>query len=75
MVLMMKGCRNLGVKEPKGIVMTRKVEEQKGPIRCNTPPTLNQMTYPERVADRKQECAMRRSAQTLTLHEPKTSKR
>lgn len=51
--------------------MAKKVQEQKGPIKCNTPPTLKMMTYPERVKDRQEECAMRRSAQTLTMHTPK----
>ena len=47
-----------------------KVPEQKGPIHPN-PPTLKQMTYPERVRDREHEVIERRRMQTLDLHEPK----
>jgi hypothetical protein len=47
-----------------------KVEEQKGPIDCRVP-TYRTMVYPERVKEREAECMLRRSAQTLTLHEPK----
>lgn len=51
-----------------------KVEVQKGKIVAN-PPTLKQMTYSERVRDRESEIRMRRHAQTLDLHEPKTGRK
>lgn len=51
-----------------------KVEIQKGKIISN-PPTMQQMTYNERVGEAKRESALRRSGQTTTLHEPKTSRK
>ncbi len=54
--------------------MSRKVEEQKGKIVADQP-TMKQMTYPEKREQRREENALRRSGQTLTLHEPKTSRK
>jgi len=47
-----------------------KVEIQKGAINPN-PMTMKQMTHRETVAEQRQENALRRSGQTLTLHQPK----
>ncbi len=54
--------------------MAKKVEVQKGKIIGN-PPTMKQMTYPENVRERRDQMALRRSGQTMTLHEPKTGRR
>jgi hypothetical protein len=51
-----------------------KVEEQKGPIKA-AQETRRHMTYPEKVREQMAENALRRSGQTLTLHEPKTSRK
>lgn len=54
--------------------MSRRVEIQKGPIEAN-PETINQQTYSQRVRQAVEEGKLRRSGQTLTLHEPKTGKK
>lgn len=54
--------------------MSKKVEEQKGPIHC-AEPTYRTMKYSQKVNERAEQLTMLRSAQTLTLHEPKTGKK
>ena len=51
-----------------------KVEVQKGSIIGN-PPTMKQMTHPQKVRQAREERSEIRRAQTLDLHEPKTSRR
>ncbi len=51
-----------------------KVEVQKGKIIGN-PPTMKQMTYPEKVKEAREENALRRHGQHTDLHEPKTGRR
>jgi hypothetical protein len=53
--------------------MSKKVEEQKGPIRCSEP-TTKFMPWSEKLKEAKEEQALRRSGQTLTMHTPKTGK-
>lgn len=48
----------------------QKVEIQKGKIIGN-PPTMKQMTFPEKVTEAKRENALRKYGQTTDLHEPK----
>jgi hypothetical protein len=52
---------------------SRKIEEQKGPIVAHQQ-TMRQMTYPQKCQQQREEDALRRSGQTLTLHVPKTGK-
>lgn len=54
--------------------MSKKVKEQKGPIRAGER-TSKIKTHREKVDEAYDEAALRRSGQTLTLHEPKTSRR
>lgn len=54
--------------------MSKKVPVQKGAIEAN-PPTINQQTYSDHVRQAVEEGKLRRSAQTLTLHEPKTRRK
>jgi hypothetical protein len=49
-----------------------KVEIQKGEIKPCVP-TLKSMSHAERVKEQASEYALRQSAQTMTLHTPKTS--
>ena len=51
-----------------------KVEIQKGNLQP-AQPTLKTMTHSERVREQAAENALRRSGQTLTLHEPKTGRK
>lgn len=51
-----------------------KVERQKGPIRPDEK-TSKMMTHPEKLREAQAEAALRRSGQTLTLHEPKSSRK
>lgn len=51
-----------------------KVEIQKGNVNP-AQPTLKTMTHSERVREQAAENALRRSGQTLTLHEPRVSKK
>lgn len=53
----------------------QKVEIQKGSISPSKPPTLKMMTHAERVREQAGENALRRSGQTLTLHQPKVGKK
>jgi hypothetical protein len=55
-------------------LIANKVEVQKGRIDPN-PMTIGQMTYLESRSAQITENALRRSGQTLTLHQPKTGKR
>ena len=54
--------------------MAKKVEEQKGPIHA-AEKTSKMMTHPEKVKEAQSEAALRRSGQTLSLHEPKISRK
>jgi hypothetical protein len=54
--------------------MSKKVPVQKGSIDPN-PMTMKQMTHPQKVAQAREEQALRRSGQTMTLHEPRSSKK
>ena len=51
-----------------------KVPVQKGTIISN-PPTMKQMTYPERVAERREEQRKTRWGQTTELHTPRKGKK
>jgi hypothetical protein len=51
-----------------------KVEVQKGKIIGN-PPTMKQMTYPEKVREQKEENALRRHGQRTDLHEPNSRRK
>ena len=51
-----------------------KVEVQKGPIHPEDK-NYRTMSYPERVAERRQEIDEMRGYQRMTLHEPKTSRK
>lgn len=50
--------------------MTKKVEEQKGPVRVGEP-TYRTQTRMEKVDEKVRENKERRSGQTLTMHTPK----
>lgn len=54
--------------------MSKKVEEQKGPIHAGEM-TSKQMTHPQKLKEAFEQTALRRSGQTLTLHEPKTGRK
>lgn len=51
-----------------------KVEIQKGKVIGN-PPTMKQMTYPEKVSEQREENALRRHGQRTDLHEPHSRKK
>jgi hypothetical protein len=54
--------------------MSKKVEEQKGQIISNMP-TMKTKTHTQNVRERAADMALTRSGQTLTTHEPKTSRK
>lgn len=54
--------------------MARKVEEQKGPLKVRESNYRTQ-SYADKVSEAKEQLASRRSYQTLTPHEPKTSRK
>lgn len=51
-----------------------KVEVQKGPIECSMP-TSKFQTHQEKLAQANFDAALRRSGSTLSLHEPKKSRK
>ena len=53
--------------------MSKKVEVQKGQIKADQP-TYRSMPWRDKLKEAREEQALRRSGQTLTLHEPKTGK-
>jgi hypothetical protein len=55
--------------------MSRKVEEQKGPINPSSPPTMRQETYSERVEGTRRENEMKREYGKLDMVTPKTGKK
>jgi len=55
--------------------MSRRIEEQKGPITPSRPPVEKMKTRAEKTSEDIEHNAIRRSGQTLTLHEPKTGRK
>ena len=54
--------------------MSRKIPVQKGNI-VSDMPTMRTQTHTQNVKERAEQMALRRSGQTMTTHEPKTSRK